>query len=83
MTVLHVVLLDFAFQKSLQKKQLKNITTFVFPDNQCNANYRYGLVTHGYHRGQGLNVTTGIHWETCIYQSGKGKNSMLVNIKYI
>ncbi|XP_060584307.1 uncharacterized protein LOC132740420 [Ruditapes philippinarum] len=65
----------------LSKAVLKNKTSFVFPGDLCKIDYRYGLVTHGYHRGLGQYVNTGIQWETCTYQSGNVPDKPLQNFK--
>jgi hypothetical protein len=66
------------FQKAVEWRKLENKTSFVFPGDLCKIDYRYGLVTHGYHRGQGQKMNTGIQWETCTYQSGNGDYSCLL-----
>ncbi|XP_053394102.1 leukemia inhibitory factor receptor-like [Mercenaria mercenaria] len=62
-------------------EKLKNATAFVFPGNLCDADYRYGLATHGYLKGQSEITDTGIHWELCIYQSGKEIDKPLGNVR--
>ncbi|XP_053394101.1 uncharacterized protein LOC123525160 isoform X2 [Mercenaria mercenaria] len=68
-------------QEPIKWKQLgTNASSFVLPGNLCDVDYRYGLVTHGYHKGQSEITDTGIHWEPCIYQLGKVADKPLENV---
>ncbi|XP_060584291.1 uncharacterized protein LOC132740413 isoform X2 [Ruditapes philippinarum] len=58
-------------QEPIKRKQLSsNRTSFKFDGNKCDIDYRYGLVTNGFHKGQGQIIDTGIQWEPCIYHLG-------------
>lgn len=61
-------------QEPVKWKELtRNEMLFTLPGNPCIDVYRYGLVTHSYNKGQGRICDTGIYWEPCIYETGKGK----------